>query len=141
MRQKRFLVYLLVQFLVIVSVVLIFKFNSDVKIASVQAGILFVLLPMLLFWKEFQWAGFERKVFYGGLLQFWLFFALPILGLRLANWEASFADLSFLGVPGPTLHRYANSSYMLMMACTAWSYFRKPLRKRVTPAASATSRP
>lgn len=125
MRQKRFLAYLAGQAVVIFAVVLIFKLNSDVKIASVQAGSLFVLLPLILGILEYKKSGLSRVSFYVGLLQFWIFFALPILGLRLMNWDVSFNELSFLGVPGPALHQYANHSYMLMMVLTLWNYVRR----------------
>ena len=110
---------------VIAAVVFIFKLNSDVKLASVQAGVLFVLLPLILGGLEWKKAAFQRKSFYLGLLQFWGFFALPILGLRLLNWDAAFSDLSILGVPGTTLHQFANQSYMLMMALTLWNFIRR----------------
>lgn len=125
MRQKRFLAYLAGQVAVITAVVFIFKLNSDVKIASVQAGTLFVLLPVVLGILEFRKAGFSRGSFYVGLLQFWIFFALPILGLRLLNWDVPFNELSFLGVPGTALHQYANHSYMVMVALTLWNFFRR----------------
>jgi len=125
MRQKRFLAYLAVQAVVIIVVVFIFKLNADVKLASVQAGTLFVLLPLVLGGYEFKKYGLSRKSFYLGLLQFWVLFALPILGLRLLNWETPFSELSFLGVPGPVLHQYANHSYLVMMALTLWNYIRR----------------
>jgi hypothetical protein len=124
MRQKRFLIYLAVQIAIIVSVVFIFKFNSDVKLASVQAGGLFVLLPVFLGVMEWKKSGFSRKSFYLGLLQFWVFFALPILGLRLLNWDTAFSELSVLGVRGASLHQYANYSYLTMMILTLWNYIR-----------------
>jgi hypothetical protein len=125
MRQKRFLAYLTIQVLVIISVILIFKLMSNVKIASTVAGVLFVVLPMALGGYEWKDHGIQRKSFYFGLLQFWVFFALPILGLRLFNWDAAFADLSVLGVPGPVLHKYANTSYLIMMGLTFTNYLRK----------------
>jgi len=125
MRQKRFAAYLAVQTIVIIAVVFIFKLNSDVKIASVQAGTLFVLLPLVLGILEYKKAGLSRASFFVGLLQFWVFFALPILGLRLLNWDMPFNELSFLGIPGSVLHQYANHSYLLMMAMTLWNYFRR----------------
>jgi len=125
MRQKRFLVYLVVQAFVILLVVAIFKLNSDVKLASVQAGTLFVFLPMVLSAIEFKNHGLKRKSFFIGLLQFWIFFALPILGLRLLNWETPFDQLSIFGVAGTTLHQFANHSYFLMMALTLWNYIRR----------------
>lgn len=127
MRQRRFLFYLLVQILVIVAVVLIFKYNSDVKIAATLAGALFVLMPVILTSIETRWTGFQKKIWFFGMLQFWVLFAVPILSLRVFNWEADFETLSFWGVPGPALHYWANKSYMLMMACTmleAWKNFR-----------------
>lgn len=107
------------------AVVFIFKLNSDVKLASVQAGTLFVLLPLILAALEFKRSGLSRKSFYLGLLQFWVLFAFPILGLRLLNWETPFNELSFLGVPGATLHQFANHSYLVMMALTLWNYIRR----------------
>lgn len=125
MRQKRFLAYLALQIIVIISVVLLFKLITDAKLASTVAGALFVILPVALGGYEWKRQGLVRKSFFVGLLQFWIFFALPILGLRLLNWEMDFSELSFLGVPGPMLHKFANHSYLLMMALTLWSFIRK----------------
>jgi hypothetical protein len=125
MRQKRFLAYLAIQALVIAAVMAIFKLSGDIKLASVEAGVLFVLLPVVLGSIEFRKAGFDRLSFYSGLLQFWVLFALPILGLRLFNWDVPFNELSILGVSGTTLHQYANSSYILMMVLTLWGFIRR----------------
>ena len=126
MRQKRFLIYFLIQVLVIGVVIALFKLNSDVKLASVEAGALFFLWPLYFAVYELRKFGTERKSFFVGLIQFWLLFALPILGLRLMNWEAPFDDLSIFGVPGTLLHKYANTSYLLMMGLTLWNYFVGP---------------
>ncbi len=125
MRQKKFLVYVAIQALVLVCVAFIFKLNLEVKLASVEAGSLFVAIPLALGIVEWKQSGFFRMSFYIGLLQFWIFFALPILGLRLFNWDAPFSELSILGVPGTVLHQYANYSYILMMALTLWNYLRR----------------
>ncbi len=125
MRPKRFLAYLSGQATVIIAVVFIFKLNSDVRLASVQAGALFVLLPLILAILEYKKSKLTRVSFFVGLLQFWVFFALPILGLRLLNWDVPFNELSFIGVPGATLHQYANHSFVVMMALTLWNYIRR----------------
>lgn len=125
MRQKRFLAYLAVQAAVIVAVVFIFKLGSDVKIASVEAGTLFVVMPVVLFLLEARKHQRAPATFYVGLAQFWFFFALPILGVRLLNWDIPFDQLSVLGVPGPALHHFANDSYVLMMLLTLWSFFQR----------------
>lgn len=127
MRQKRFLIYLLVQALVIIAVTIIFKLNSDRKIAATEAGTLFILMPAVLMCFEASIAGFSKKSWFVGMLQFWIFFAVPVMGLRLLNWDADFKDLSFLGVSGPDLHYWSNKSYLLMMSVTvleAWKNYR-----------------
>ena len=128
MRQKRFVIYFLIQASVIAAVMALFKLNTDVRLASVEAGALFVLWPIYFLVYELRSHGTSRKSFLVGLVQFWILFAVPILALRLLNWDVPFEDISFLGVSGPFLHKYANSSYMLMMALTLWNYFvREPV--------------
>ena len=122
MRQKRFLYYLLIQAAVIAVVITIFRITADAKLASVGAGALFVVSPLYFAVYETRKFGTARTSFFFGLLQFLLFFALPILAIRLLNWEASFEDLSIFGVPGTILHKFANQSYLLMMALTLWNY-------------------
>lgn len=123
MRRNRFIIYLLLQIAVIVAVTLIFKQKQDIRISASEAGALFVLLPVVMMLWESVRVGFSRKLWFAGVLQFWLFFALPILGLRALHWETDFKDLSFLGIPGPTLHFWSSKSYLLMMLLTlgeAW---------------------
>jgi hypothetical protein len=111
--------------MMIVAVVGIFKLNANMKVASVQTGGLFVLFPVFLGCWEFRQAGFSKRGFFFGLMQFWILFAVPILSLRLLHWDVPFNELSIFGVSGQILHRYANPSYMVMMAFTFWSYLRR----------------
>ncbi len=120
MRQKRFFIYLFIQLAIILFVMLIFKWNADIKKAATLAGVLFVIAPVALLMWEWRQTAFENSPWMMGVLQFWLLFALPILGLRLFNWDTDFKDLSFLGVPGPVLHTWSSKSYTLMMAVTLW---------------------
>lgn len=123
MRRHRFFSYFLLQLLVIIAVMALFHFNSDKKTASVQAGFLFVLLPIVLISVEVLGFGYRGKLWLFGMIQFWFLFALPILTLRLMNWDADFSSLSYMGIPGPVLHQWSSKSYLLMMAITlieAW---------------------
>ena len=108
----------MLQAFVIAIVMIIFKVIVDRKIAATVAGTLFVLLPLAMLISEYAIAKLKHKIWWIGVLQFWLLFALPILGLRVFNWESEFSDLSFMGVPGPTLHQWSSKSYMLMMVVT-----------------------
>ena len=128
MRRNRFLAYLLIQFVVIVAVMVIFRVIPDRQIAATVAGFLFVTMPVgLMFW-EYKQSEVQETIWFVTMLQFWTIFALPILGLRLFNWGVPFENLSFLGLPGPALHYWSSKSYMVMMAVTAirwWKLSRK----------------
>ncbi|WP_374029808.1 hypothetical protein [Bdellovibrio bacteriovorus] len=129
MRRNAFLGYLLAQFIVIVLVMAIFKVIPDRQIAATVAGVLFVVLPAVLMALEYKRAELTEFFWFVAVLQFWTLFALPILGIRLANWGVPFDQLSFIGIPGPILHQWSSKSYTIMMAFTAYVWW-KHRRKR-----------
>lgn len=124
MRQKRFLIYLGLQLILIPVVLFLFQTNPDRKMAATQAGVLFVGVPLLMVLREVLKMKSKEKIWFLGHLQFLMLFAIPILGLRLLNWNADFSSLSVLGVSGPSLHRWSNLSFMLMMASNLWTWYR-----------------
>ena len=124
MRRNAFAKYLLIQFIVVIAVMLIFKLISNHQVAATLAGCLFVGIPVWLMVQEYRRAGFEVFGWYVGVLQFWTLFALPILGLRIFNWGVPFEQLSFLGIAGPLLHSISSKSYLVMMGVTAWFWFK-----------------
>ncbi|WP_374078249.1 hypothetical protein [Bdellovibrio bacteriovorus] len=124
MRRNAFLGYLIAQVIVIVLVMVIFKFIPDRQIAATVAGVLFVGLPVVLMVLEYRRAELSQFFWFVAVLQFWTLFALPILGIRLLNWGVPFEELSFLGIPGPVLHQWSSKSYMVMMLFTAWTWFK-----------------
>lgn len=125
MRINNYLKYLYLQLFVIISVLLIFRFIPDRQVAATIAGLLFVALPLILIIQEYQTQKFKNLFWYAGVLQFWLFFALPILGIRLLNWGMPFDQLSFMGIPGPVLHQYSSKSYILMMVLTVFGWWQE----------------
>lgn len=124
MRRNAFLIYLIVQVVVILLVTAIFKFIPDRQIAATIAGVLFVGIPDVLMLLEYRRAGFRHLIWFVAVFQFWVLFAIPILGLRIMNWGVPFEELSFLGIPGPVLHQWSSKSYMLMMAATVWEHWK-----------------
>lgn len=134
MRRNRFSIYLTFQAVVIAAVMVIFRTIPDRKIAATLAGFLFVGLPLALMIYENKKAGWTHKLWFAAALQFWLLFALPILGLRLFNWDIDFNQLSLLGIPGPFLHEWSSKSYMLWMVATlvtSWRAARSEAVKEV----------
>ena len=123
MRQKRFLIYLLIELAVIPAVLLLFKFTPEKKVAAAQAGFLFVGVPLLLVQREFLKYRSRVWLWFAGHLQFLFLFALPIFGLRVLNWQADFNSLAIFGVTGKTLHSFSNISFIWMLISSAWTYW------------------
>lgn len=122
MRLKAVIPDLVVLALVIPAVTFIFRAVDDRKLAALMAGALFVLVPLaLMLWRlqrPLHGRG-AQACWWGGVLSFWLLFALPILGMRLWHWDLPFDQIHFLGVSGPIWHKTANSGYLVMMALVA----------------------
>ncbi|KYG62557.1 hypothetical protein AZI87_14740 [Bdellovibrio bacteriovorus] len=126
MRRNVFSKYLLAQAIVIALVMIIFRVIADRQVAATVAGFLFVLLPLVLMVLEYRRAKFAHPIWFAAVLQFWILFALPILGIRLLNWGVPFDQLSAFGVPGPVLHQFSSKSYMVMMIVTLFISWKRP---------------
>ncbi|MGZ3769761.1 MAG: hypothetical protein ACXWRG_08880 [Bdellovibrio sp.] len=124
MRRNAFFGYLVAEVIVIVAVTLIFKFISNRQIAATLAGFLFLILPIAIMWLEYRRAHLKHLYWFISVLQFLLLFAVPIFFLRMLNWGVPFEQLSFLGVPGTTLHQWSSKSYMVMMLFTVWNWWK-----------------
>lgn len=129
MRRNAFLGYLIAQVIVIFAVLVIFRVIPDRQTAATVAGVPFVLLPLVLMVLEYRRAELQEMFWFVAVLQFWTVFALPILGIRLMNWGVPFDQLSFVGIPGPVLHQFSSKSYLVMMAVTAWCWFKLARKK------------
>lgn len=124
MRRNAFLGYLVAELLVILMVMALFRGIGDRQIAATLAGTLFVILPVVMMAWEYRRAGLQEMLWFVVVLQFWTLFAVPILGMRLLNWGIPFEQLSFLGIAGPVLHQWSSKSYTVMMAVTAWGWWK-----------------
>lgn len=122
MRQKIYLGYIAIEIVVIIVVSLLFRLIADRQMAATLAGCIFVIVPPMLMILQLQHSKFSEILWFFAVLQFWIMFALPILGLRLLHWGEPFVQLSLFGISGPTLHAWSSKSYMVMMVMTvrAW---------------------
>lgn len=124
MRQKKYLYDVAIQLLLIGVVIMLFKTNPSKLQASYWAGVLFVLMPLSMMSREWIFYRFTNKVWWAGVLQFWLLFALPILTLRIMHPETSLNEVSVGGMPVSIWHQLSNLSYLFLIAVTIWSYLK-----------------
>lgn len=108
-------IYLFFQALTIVAVALIFRYIANRHVAALLASSLFFSVSLGPLYNELMR---RSKHWWWSLahLQFLVFFAAPILILRLMFWQTEFSQIEINGVPwGVILHRYSNLSFSLMM--------------------------
>lgn len=118
MRHNPYFKYLLLQVLMLPTIIAIFKYIPDRKMAALLAGSLFILICLGTFRNEYWRMKFHAKFFWWGGLQFFLLFALPIFLLRLTHWDQPFIEIAVGPVRAADLHQYSNISYVLWMVAT-----------------------
>lgn len=95
-------------------VVLLFWSIPDKKVASVIAGLGFLIIPILVLTQQFRQKKRNILVVITATA-FFVFSALPIFLLRVLNWEKDFKDLSLFGIPSDFLHKASNGLYVCML--------------------------
>ncbi len=111
----RYRIYLFFQALTILAVALIFRYIVDRHVAAMLASSLFFSVSLGPLYNELMR---KSKRWWWSLahLQFLVFFAAPILILRLMFWQTEFSQIEINGISwGVILHRYSNLSFSLMM--------------------------
>ncbi len=124
----KFLTYR-IQFIILAAwipiVLALFKLNDNRTSAALMAGAGFVVWPTLFLIHEIS-SRISRpisRIHLLGCLQFLVFFALPILFLRLANLDVQFNELSLLGISASQLHRFSNISYIVMTVAVVYASY------------------
>ena len=126
---RRHLLRLLgLEILVVVLVGALFASIPEKRLAGVIAGTLFVCLggaavgpgildrSYRLMWSFWIGAAFTAAV------------AVPMLFMRVTNWNVAFEQLRWFGLSGPEHHRLANLFFILLAATTLrdlWKYYRE----------------
>ena len=123
MRPQKYLYDFVIQIALIVVVVALFRTNPDKLHASFWAAALFVLMPLSMLSREWIFYRFTNKVWWASVLQFWLFFAVPIFVLRILHPRTSLDEVSVGFMPVSFWHQASNISYLFMMSATLWSYW------------------
>lgn len=107
--------YLLVQAVVVLLVVLIFRNIQDRRLAGLIAGGLFILSASSVALYEFRFGSALKSFSFWGSLCFLLFSAFPIFFLRISKWNEDFSQVSLFGLQGPQLHQMGNLLFLLAL--------------------------
>lgn len=116
--KKKFLLFLILEVAVTLSVIIIFKTIDNRNFAGLFAGSLFtglgayILLELLRTKTPFRFFSFYAvsiHLFLG---------ALPLIFTRIFNWGTAHADLMIFGMEAPLFHKIAEKIFMILMLCT-----------------------
>ena len=118
LRHNPYFKYLLLQILMLPTIIAIFKYIPDRKIAALFAGSLFIAICLGTFRNEYMRVRFHAKFFWWSGLQFFILFALPIVLLRLFYWEQPFGQIAVGPIRASALHELSNKSYIIWMIGT-----------------------
>lgn len=119
------LLYLLLCFLTVPTVIAIFKNIHPKNIAAIYAGSVFVGLSLSVIFMEFH---LKRKLlifspsFWGALL-FMLVFSLPMLVTRALNFNVAFENLEILFMNAQQFHKISNYGFIFMSIVFLFDWF------------------
>ncbi len=75
-----------------------------------------------------------NKLWWGAVLQFWLFFAVPIFTLRILYPHSRLIEVEVLGMPMKYLHSLSNVSYFVLVGITILSILKeRKIQKKQGP--------
>lgn len=111
---------LLMQILVIIGVIALFRFIPDRKIASIFTTFLFITLSAILCYSEFTKPKRWRNPLFISSGIFLFLIAIPLAISRFLNWEMDFSQIKVWWIEGPKFHGISNYFFILMIVTTIW---------------------
>ncbi len=118
MSARKFMLYFFLEILVTITVIALFRSIDDRRLAGLWAGGLFLGFGILFLWDLWRHGRAWRT------LSFWLvmahlgFTTIPMLVVRLWNWENGFHQVRVWGIPGPLFHVTAERVFAGLMMAT-----------------------
>ncbi len=115
---------LLVQIVTVPVVLAFFKFISPIKVAALFAGALFILFGLFGFYKTRAHASLPTN-FLAMLFSIHIFLiSIPMIVVRLLNWDAEFNTLTIWWLPAPLFHGLSSGLYLFIFSAAAFQYWR-----------------
>ena len=129
MRRRNFVVFFVLEILSVVFALYLFRTMSDPRVAGVVAGAGFFTAGIVIVIWTWRWVEkWTLPTFWLAHIHIWLV-TLPIILVRLANWEESFPELQFFGFSGTTFHRISEILFTLLIVATVIDWLRCFWRK------------
>jgi hypothetical protein len=115
---------LLMQLVVIVGVVVLFRVIPDRKIASIFTTLLFILLSAIIFYVEStKIEKWKNPLFIcSGIFLFLI--VIPLAVVRFLNWQYDFSELKIWWIAAPKFHNISNYIFILMIIASLWNLFK-----------------
>jgi hypothetical protein len=111
---SRYRLFLMMEVLVVISVIALFRIISDRLVAGAVAGAVFLFSTGFVIATE--WKEARRLTFaLAGALLFFVGGVLPILILRWMSWGQSFETSELMGISGGFLHRSSNLLFLFFL--------------------------
>ena len=125
MKRSEWFKLLFFQILSVPTVIFIFRsLNEQRNWAAVIAGSLFLVIGFYSLFKV--WRGGPKwrcLTFWAALLHLGLS-TIPMLVIRLSEFQTDFTQVMIFGYPGPVFHYYAEKIYLGLMVSTFFDFLR-----------------
>lgn len=122
--KKDLRVFLALQLASTIVAMTVFKLVEVRWQAGLIAGSGFVFVGVWMVLKTLRWPErFRYASFYLARAHLWLF-ALPMILVQFRFFGADFAQVHFLGIPGPQFHRMAEITFLVMVVGTGVDLYR-----------------
>lgn len=125
LRRRDFAIFLGLELVAVAWAGLSFRLIADRRIAGLCAGLYFVLsAAWMLFWLGRRARAWRTFTFYP-LVVHLVGVSIPMLGVRLWNWDQAFGEIHIWGLEGPQFHRLSTTVFGILIAATVADLFRR----------------
>jgi hypothetical protein len=121
--KKDYLQILIFQILTIPVVSAFFILIKPAKVAALFAGALFLIFGTFALVKVQRQPNSKKNPLLWLLYAHLFLISLPLISVRLFNWDSEFENLLIFGLPAPLFHTLSSYVYMGILALVAFNFW------------------
>lgn len=122
---------LAIQILTVPLVIFIFKFSPSRQVGGLVAGTVFILGAAFMIFLLNRQRSLAMSRWLLGLFGMHLFLvAIPMVFVRLTNWDTEFEALKIWGLDGPQFHKLSERLYLVLILSTVFAIAKQWLTSR-----------